>query len=128
MIDSCKSVSAAITRVNLSIAALAAVMPAKFGSFDLDNEAVRSKIVPSDRVCIIYFAVTLEVRNCEPQIFSIGAASALPPPRFDLFGQCFYGIEVPGGYINFCPVVGKLPRNCSRNLSGCGEYDGYFVF
>ncbi len=65
--------SVAITRVIPSTAALAAVMPAKLESLDRDNAAVKSKIVPSDWVCIIYFAANLEVRNCEPQIFSIGA-------------------------------------------------------
>src|ERR1044072_3364974 len=55
--------SAAITRVKPSIAALAAVIPARLGSLDLDNAAVSSMIVPSDWVCIMYFAATLEVRN-----------------------------------------------------------------
>src|SRR5277367_3694433 len=68
----CLPNSAAITLVNPSIAAQAEANPAILGVLVLAIDALNSKMVPSDPDWIICFAATLEVRNCEPQIFCKG--------------------------------------------------------
>lgn len=97
--------SVAITRVSPSTVALAAVMPAKLASLLLDSAAVSSRIVPSDWHWNICFAAVLDVRNCEPMIFPIGAINC-----------------------SLSRHVGRMPGYGSGDVSGGGEYDSYFVF